>query len=197
MRSWSSKYFRILIAICIPAILAGCGFTPTGILPDAPLPFSQFSDDQTELTESGSPLPANDCLVLGEPSTDTHKALFTALNNFRINNGLEPLIYSERLEIAADAHVRDLYERGFFAHINPDGANPGKRALQAGFCHEYVGENIAAGQKSVQAAQNAWENSPSHRENMLQPAYRYAGVGFYQDPSGRLYWAQEMAYHLP
>lgn len=194
MQRRSSRAFRLFIAISLPAVLAGCGFMPADTLNDVPLPF--WSADAA-LLDAGSPVPSDDCLALGEPSTDTHKALFDALNEFRIDNGLEPLVYSARLEMVANEHVRDLYERNFFAHVNPDGENPGKRALQAGFCHEYVGENIAAGQKSVAAAQLAWENSPSHRENMLQPAYRYAGVGFYQDPSGRLYWAQEMAYHLP
>jgi uncharacterized protein YkwD len=100
-------------------------------------------------------------------------------------------------KLAADADCRDMYERHFFAHINPDGQNPGQRAVASGFCHEYVGENIAAGQKSPEAAEIAWENSPSHRENMLEPLYKYVGVGFYQDPTGRMYWAQEMAYQYP
>lgn len=191
MRTGSGRIIKILVATLFSATLVGCGMSPVGILPDAPL-----LDDTTNL-DAASPLPSDDCKALGEPSTETHREMFEALNNFRVANGLEPLVYSARLEAAANAHARDLYERGYFAHINPDGENPGKRAVQAGFCHEYVGENIAAGQKSVQAAQIAWENSPSHRENMLQPAYKMVGMGFYQDPTGRMYWAQELAYDLP
>ena len=169
-----------------------------GTLPDSALLNNNLeSNSPDNSTDAGLSVPQQDCLGLGQPSDDIHKAIFDNLNTFRQANGLPPLIYSETLETAADAHVRDLYERGYFAHINPDGQTPGQRAVAAGFCHEYVGENIAAGQKSADAAQTAWENSPSHHDNMLDPKYKYGGVGFYQDPKGRMYWGQEMAYDMP
>ncbi len=184
----------------LPIMLTGCGASPLGILPDLTNPLTsttETTESSTADLDAAAPIPEGDCLGLADPSDATHQALFDALNEFRAANGLPALVYSERLQAAADAHARDLFERGYFAHINPDGENPGQRALEIGFCHEYVGENIAAGQKSVAAAQVAWENSPSHRENMLEPAYVYAGVGVFQDPTGRLYWAQEMAYNVP
>ncbi len=194
-----SVYLRILSVTALLAALAGCGFSANDVLPDVPAPATNVAGADSAVAEldAGSPIPADDCLALSEPSDETHKAVFEALNAFRVANGLPPLAYSARLQMAADAHVKDLYDRDFFAHINPDGENPGQRAVRLGFCHEYVGENIAAGQKTVEAAQTAWENSPSHRENMLQPDYKYVGVGVYKDPTGRMYWAQEMAFRLP
>lgn len=203
---WGSERigFATLVAMLLAACLAGCSGSPLGVLPDSVTSLESLTANTSEETESSTAdvdaavsIPDGDCLGLGDPTDDTHKAMFDALNEFRAANGLSTLVYSLRLQAAADAHVRDLYERGFFAHINPDGQNPGQRAVEAGFCHEYVGENIAAGQKSVAAAQKAWENSPSHRENMLEPNYVYGAVGFYQDPTGRMYWAQEMAYNVP
>lgn len=119
------------------------------------------------------------------------------LNAYRAQNGLEPLIYSKTLEAAANAQAKDLFARNFFDHINPDGKDPGDRALDARFCHKYVGENIAAGQTSVTAVMQAWKNSPHHNENMLDPDYVYVGMGYYVDPSGRQYWAQEFAFDVP
>lgn len=202
MHKLHTSHFRILIATALAATLAGCGAPGVELLQDAPLSFTDVAGADTAEAadvqlESGLPIPSDDCMVLGEPTDETHKALLEELNNFRAVNGLEPLVYSVRLQMAADAHAKDLYEREFFAHINPDGENPGQRAVRLGFCHEYVGENIAAGQKSVEAAQIAWENSPSHRDNMLQARYKYVGVGVYQDPAGRMYWAQELAYEVP
>lgn len=177
---------------------AGCGAVPV-VLPDGtPLNINAESSSPNGLfADTSATIPSQDCMALAVPSDEIHQAIVDNLNNFRAANGLQPLIYSQKLEVAADAHVRDLYDRSFFAHTNPDGQNPGQRALAAGFCHRYVGENIAAGQKNPGAAQIAWENSPSHRDNMLEPGYKYVGVGFYKDPNGRMYWAQEFAYHVP
>jgi uncharacterized protein YkwD len=195
MRTWEKSLTAALLALILSVVVCGCGSVELPGATDAVTDVS--AENATTELESAASIPADDCLALGAPSDETHQAIFDALNSFRVANGLEPLVYSQRLELAANAHVKDLYERNYFAHINPDGENPGKRAVEVGFCHEYVGENIAAGQKSVEAAEIAWENSPSHRENMLQPQYRYVGVGFYRDPNGRMYWAQEMAYDVP
>ncbi|MBI4580711.1 MAG: CAP domain-containing protein [Planctomycetes bacterium] len=200
MKTWGRSWFCRLAAV-LSALLAGCDLSLLGILPDPTdllnVDTQSAASDNLSGFDASAPIPDDDCLGLGEPEDATHQALLEALNDFRAANGLPPLVYSRRLEAAADAQVRDLYERDFFAHINPDGEPPGLRALDAGFCHEYVGENLAAGQKTVEAAQQAWENSPPHRQNMLEPHYRYVGVGVYQDPTGRMYWAQEMAYDLP
>jgi len=199
MRMPRERSFLTPLLTALLVMLVGCGASPVGTLPDIPASLETLAGADSSVAEADDSWrgTTDDCRMLGEPSSETHQALFDALNEFRLSNGLEPLIYSRTLEIAADAQTHDLYERSFFAHINPDGQNPGQRALEAGFCHAYVGENIAAGQKTVEAAQQAWENSTSHRENMLLPAYRYVGVGYYQDPNGRRYWAQEMAYDLP
>jgi uncharacterized protein YkwD len=88
-------------------------------------------------------------------------------------------------------------ERGYFDHITPEGLTPGNRATNSGFCHEYVGENLAAGQRTAKAAMRAWDNSPSHQVNLQEPNYVYVGLGHYVDPiTGRQYWAQEFAYQL-
>ena len=68
-------------------------------------------------------------------------------------------------------------ERDYFAHITPEGLKPGDRAMENGFCHEYVGENLAAGQRTVKAVMQAWDRSPSHQLNMLEAKYVYVGMG--------------------
>lgn len=174
---------------CPSAAPDNAGAFPSGPSIEAALGLTQ----QDVLSSSPAPI----CAQISVPADAVRQQMFDALNNYRIANGLRPLLYSKRLEAAADAHVADLANRSFFDHINPDGQNPGDRARAAGFCHEYVGENIAAGQTSVAAVQLAWQNSPSHNENMLEPDYRYVGMGHYVDANGRQYWAQEFAFELP
>ncbi len=196
-RAWSG----LLIGV---ALSAGCiGWPATGLFGED-LAILNNADLAVDLS-SGSSSPSTgirpgegpSCLEVALPSDSVHAAMFEALNRYREENGLAPLIYSGKLEEIADAHARDLWQRSFFDHINPDGLGPGDRAVQAGFCHEYVGENIAAGQTSVESVMRAWKNSPSHDRNMLLSQYVYVGMGFSRDPNGRLYWAQEFAFDVP
>ena len=52
-----------------------------------------------------------------------------------------------------------------------------------------VGENIAAGYRSVRAACSGWKQSSGHRENMLYEAYTHVGGG-YTRSDGRAYYVQ-------
>ncbi|MHC4443624.1 MAG: CAP domain-containing protein [Planctomycetota bacterium] len=188
----SQGYYRIsIISLLLSAGCAG-SFDPLFPSLDLELDTVLSSGQQNAAYETNLP----ECIEAGEPGTSVHGDLFEALNQYRVENGLEPLIYSEKLEAVANAHVYDTWSRGYFAHVNPEGQGPSDRALEAGFCHKYVGENLAAGQKSVDLAMEAWKNSPTHNKNMLIKDYVYGGVGFFQDPLGRLYWAQLFAYDV-
>jgi len=140
---------------------------------------------------------ASDCVGVGEPATETRQDLFEALNTYRNERGLSPLAYSKRLEAAADAHLRDMVARGYFDHITPEGLRPPDRALAAGFCHRYVGENLAAGQPTVARVMTAWDKSPTHQRNLQEPDFNYVGLGRYVDWTGRTYWAQLFAFQYP
>lgn len=51
-------------------------------------------------------------------------------------------------------------------------------------------ENIACGQRSVEAAVLAWENSPPHRRNMLDGSFTGVGVAVAKSAeTGQPYWS--------
>lgn len=193
----SQHVFRVLLTLALISGLAGCGGT-LSLFPglDA-LTGGGLVGPLQDTTQVAGDTPAPPCVNNGQARTTTHAQLFAELNQYRAGLGLKALVYSKTLEAAADAQAQDLYERGFFAHINPDGEDPGMRAVRAGFCHKYVGENLAAGQVTVLQVMQAWKDSPSHNLNMVDPDYTYVGIGYYTDPTGRRYWAQEFAYNLP
>lgn len=142
-------------------------------------------DGNSDGTQGGDP-----CVDVGTPISATHHDMFEALNEYRLSQGRSELEYSKVLEEAADAHARDMYERGFFDHVNPDGDGPLERGEAAGFCRMHaIGENIAWNQRDVAEVQEAWENSPGHNANMLSTNYRYVGMGYYLSPVGP-YWVQ-------
>jgi len=195
-RAALSRGYRIVGALLVCCMLTGCG--QVGTLPVAE-EAADFDSDvlAVGLQENLPTVTGEPCLQVGLPRTTTHQELFEELNRYRAERGLAPLVYSAVLEQTIDAHVTDMWQRDFFSHINPDGENPGDRAMRFGFCHGYVGENLAAGQKTVQLAMQAWKDSPSHDTNMLESGYVYVGIGFFVDPTGRRYWGQTFAYELP
>lgn len=121
------------------------------------------------------------CVAAGFPAEPTHIQIFNMINEHRVANGLEPVEYSFRLQSAADAYALRMYDEGFFGHVAPDGSEPADRALDAGFCNGFVGENIAYGRNRLSSADQvmqAFKNSPVHNDNMLEPRWRYVGVGY-------------------
>ena len=53
-------------------------------------------------------------------------------NQVRTERGLQPLQWDSLAYRAALGHARDMLERSFFAHRNPDGLSAGERMQQAG-----------------------------------------------------------------
>lgn len=184
------------IVVALFGVIAGCGVSSSP-LPSGNMPVIDGDAAYLWPTDQLNLVNAPACAQIEEPKTTTHLAMFQELNRYRVENGLQPLLYSKTLETAIEGHVEDLWVRGFFSHTNPDGEGPGDRATRAGFCHLYVGENLAAGQTSTQHALQAWKDSPPHDVNMLEPNYVYVGMGHSTDAFGRQYWGQAFAYDLP
>jgi len=141
----------------------------------------------------------DDCVCNVPPDDFDHAESFRLLNEYRVANGLEPLVYSRRLQVAADAHAENLYRLGFFDHESPDGKGPADRAWDIGFCHNLVGENIASGLNSRETPLevfNRFKQSPGHDENMLYPPYHFVGIGHFYietEQGSEHRWVQMMA----
>ena len=107
-------------------------------------------------------------------------------NARRAEIGLGTLSPDQTLADAARRYSQKMRDMAFFAHDAPDGETLEKR-LPAGekFRYSQLGENLWSGQGaldwragslSMQATED-WILSPSHRDNLLEPAYEVAGVG--------------------
>jgi uncharacterized protein YkwD len=104
-----------------------------------------------------------------------------------------PLSAQGQLRNAARGHSQDMGTRHYFDHSSPEGRGPSDRAVAAGYQSSFVGENIAAGQADPAAVVRAWVESPGHCLNMMDPRYRFLGVGYYFQPGDRFghYWTQD------
>ncbi len=99
------------------------------------------------------------------------------LNSHRVSVGCAPLEWDGRVAVVAEAHSRDMVERDFFSHTNPDGDTPWDRLGGAGISFRRAAENIAWGYTSGEAVLNGWLGSPGHRSNIENCALTHHGVG--------------------
>ncbi|HET9199579.1 MAG TPA: CAP domain-containing protein [Dehalococcoidia bacterium] len=113
--------------------------------------------------------------------TSTELALLQKHNTTRAAQGLRTLSRTENLGKAADRRCQEIIKS--FSHTG------WTSALAAyGVTYRIAGENIAAGQTSVDSVFNAWMNSTGHRANILRSSFSQAGVGHCKSSTGRNYW---------
>ncbi|WHM40422.1 sigma-70 family RNA polymerase sigma factor [Streptomyces sp. BPTC-684] len=112
------------------------------------------------------------------------------VNTERAKNGCGPVSDNSRLATAAQRHSDNMAAQGFFDHTDPSGAGPGERIHAADYQWSTYGENIARGQQSPADVMNSWMNSPGHRANILNCAFKELGVGIHNGPGGP-WWTQD------
>ncbi len=118
--------------------------------------------------------------------------LLRLTNEYRASLGLPPVLPHPVAQQQARAVARHMRVHEFTAHVNPEGDGPGDRLHRVGLEAEAYGENIAWGWDTPAQAFRFWVGSPPHRENLENPAWTHAGMGFWSGGrSYRTYFAQE------
>ncbi len=102
------------------------------------------------------------------------------------------LSWDDQLAKAALAHSRDMAEADYFSHQAPDGSQVSDRASRAGYRWARIGENIAAGQGSVEQVMAGWLASPGHCSNIMNPRFHEMGAAYVmnKDSAAGSYWTQ-------
>lgn len=121
--------------------------------------------------------------------TSVEQQAFNLMNADRAVNGLPALKLNTKLTVLARDYGQDMINRNFFSHYNPEGQSPFDRMSQYGISYRYAGENLAIN-RSVDAAEQAFMNSPGHRANILNANYTEVGIGVRYDGS-QVYVVQE------
>ena len=102
------------------------------------------------------------------------------INAERVKNNVAPLVLSNQLSIGALLKSKDMAENNYFSHTSPTYGSPFDMMKSLGISYKMAAENIARN-RSVQAAHDAFMNSPGHRENVLNPELHEVGLGFFQN----------------
>lgn len=129
-----------------------------------------------------------------EPSTAAQwrEQVLLLVNRERAARGIDLVRPSDALERQAAQYACEMIEYEFFAHVNPvTGSSLAQRAADFNYAYAVIGENLAAGQPDPVSVVDAWMNSPSHRDNILDPRFTELGVAVRVGGPYGIYWVQE------
>lgn len=120
-------------------------------------------------------------------------AMLDQVNAQRAGAGAPPLVWCGALGRAAQAHSEDQASHGVMSHTGSDGSTLADRAYRAGYLGwTALGENVAMGYATVDAAMSAWMGSPPHRANILDARFAHFGAGLARSAPAQPYWTQDL-----
>jgi uncharacterized protein YkwD len=130
---------------------------------------------------------------------DVMERLISRTNAFRHQEGRPPVSPNPQLTAAAQDFATFMARTGQFSHA-ADGQTPEVRAKAHGYDPCLIAENIAYQYHSggfttealAQGFFQGWQHSPSHRENLLDPAVTETGVGVAQSEQTGAYYAVQL-----
>jgi len=113
-----------------------------------------------------------------DPATraDLEAKMLEMINRERAKEGIQPLKADTEETKVARAHSKDMFVKGYFAHVNLEGKDPFDRMKDAHIRFKTAGENLALAQ-TLEIAHDNLMKSPGHRKNIMNPAFNRVGIG--------------------
>jgi uncharacterized protein YkwD len=141
------------------------------------------------------------------------------INAERTAKKLRPLKVDKRLFDVARVHSKDMFDRKYFDHIDPDGKGPTARGRALRYtCRKMLGEYMTEGlsenifqnnlynrvlfsgdkalydwnttEDIAQSTVKGWMNSLGHRQNILSMMFEREGIGVYIAPNDQIFITQ-------
>nr|WP_315476641.1 CAP domain-containing protein [uncultured Undibacterium sp.] len=82
-----------------------------------------------------------------------------------------PLAWQNSIRNAAYQHSVQMAQANVVSHTSFDSRELNQRILATGYPYMKAGENIAAGQRTLDVVMQGWLDSPSHCNKMMDPDY--------------------------
>ena len=130
----------------------------------------------TVAPESKKSIPLRHTVARPVARPELEDAMLELVNAERMRRSLQPLKADGQLADLARAHSRDMFARGYFSHVSPDGQDLRDRMRKARLGYLVAGENLALA-ATLPAAHQGLMHSPGHRANILQPRFGRVGIG--------------------
>lgn len=162
--------------------------------PEVPEPQPKNSETQP-VTPAPQPVAIDNSNYIG----DIEQAIFQIVNQRREEAGLTQLSYNANMQYYARIKSKDMGDRGYFNHVNPDGVYMNQIIKADGISYRAWGENIAyiEGLTDYGALANRfmsnWMNSQGHKDNILSSNFSSIGIGVYK--AGDTYYATQEFYN--
>lgn len=174
------RHFKVLaVAALLLVAGAACEQDDTGAL-------------RTIIGDSLSPVgPADPCVKAADEDRLIADML-ERVNRERQRRNLSPVKRNDTLDRIAEFYACRLIDGGFFSHEDPDDHSKiDSRAGDFGYAFRKIGENLGAGQYSVEQVMREWMRSPGHRANILDPEFTEVGLAVRVGGEHGVYWVQE------
>ena len=145
---------------------------------DLPVPLARSAEAAAYKAVFSTDCPGADLAPSRTTRTETRIATACLLNRIRTAAGLHPLATTTGLRRIAAQKSRDMVIRHYFSHTGPRHETLAMR-LRTIDWRGCAGENIGYGTSyysTPRAMVWAWMRSEGHRENILEPSYRWIGV---------------------
>lgn len=202
--------------LCTAAMLSACGGGSDDAQPaaaPAPSAVPGLAPDPAPDTASGAPsapapegTPAAGAMLAADKTcgfANFEEELLARINQARAAArscgdaayGAAPqLAWNTLLADAGTVHATDMAGNNYFDHVGLDGRTFSQRIEAAGYAWAAAGENIAAGQDSVERVVAEWLASPGHCANIMDPDFSEVGVACVRDNDSeyRYFWAMEL-----
>jgi hypothetical protein len=104
------------------------------------------------------------------------RLILIRINQERVKKGINPLEFESRLESAAKAKSDDMANLSYFNHYSPSGKRGISFIPDKGYSYLVAAENLAIFFDNVDSLVNEWMQSPTHRQNILNPEYTQTGI---------------------
>lgn len=128
----------------------------------------------------------------GERAKAFEDEVFTLVNQHRASKGIHKLLRQTRLEKCAGWKSLHMTYYNYMAHDDPDppiARSCATRFATFGYTYSW-GENIAFGYTTPESVMSGWLNSPGHKANIENTAYKAIGIGAALKTDSRWAWTQ-------
>jgi uncharacterized protein YkwD len=185
----SRRAKRASLVLCLCCAIAACGGGAVDTPVDGPAPVSSplasAPPVQPAVLATVTPNTAIAASCQSSGASDFQVEVLQRVNALRAAGAVcgtamyaaaPALNWNNLLQQASSGHSSEMAQNNYFSHDSLDGKAFSQRLTDVGYHYSAAGENIAAGDSTVEQVVNRWLGSPGHCVNMLNPTYRDMGV---------------------